>query len=143
MIEYAASIIEDRLRALTRGLDAHPSLPGRITAYSGVRPTAGQAPSVGNLALAHTAFPKPSALAFESGLLTVGLPSTTLVQVNGIAEWARLTDGFGAFVADLDMGVDPLTDDVLIFKPNGQLAESAQLYAGGELSVGLVTLEEA
>jgi hypothetical protein len=71
------------------------------------------------------------------------LPGITLVQVNGIAEWARLTDGFGAFVADLDMGVDPLTDDVLIFKPNGQLAESAQLYAGGELSVGLVTLEEA
>lgn len=139
---YSQAVISDRLQALTRRLDADPVLPGRLLIYSAPRPASGQPPATAVL-LAQLVFPKPSLDNVTGNVLTLLNPATALAQATGEAHWARLQNGASQFVADASAGIDPQTCVVLLRKPNGDLADTAMLYAGGELSVTLAQHAEA
>ena len=133
---YSLAVISDRLQALTRRLDADPTLPGRLLIYSAPRPLAGQSPDTAVL-LAQLAFPKPSLDNVTGSELTLRNPVTTLAAATGDAAWARLANGAGQFVADMDAGIDALTCEVLLIDANGDAATSATVYLGGNVSVTL------
>jgi hypothetical protein len=144
MITFSPAVISDRLQALTRGLDSDPANPGKLVVYSGTRPAAGQAPDPLSNVLATAIFPKPSLSNVTGSALTLQNPATTLVQVTGLATWARLTNGAGQYVADVDVGTDAdIGVEVVIRKANGQPADTTQFYAGGEFSITLARLVEA
>lgn len=140
---YSLAVTSDRLQALTRRLDADPVLPGKLLIFSGARPASGQSPIAGNVLLAQLVFSKPSLDNVTGSVLTLINPATALVQATGDAAWARLQNGSGDYVADMDAGVDASGCEVLIRKANGDLADTARLYAGGEISVTLAKHSEA
>lgn len=136
MIEFSNSVISDRLQALTRALDSDPNLPGRLLVYSGDRPARGANAPTGAFLLATLSFYRPSLDNVLQRVLTLRNPPTTLVSVSGLATWARLVNGAGQFVADMDVGATGDSAECLIN------AATSQLYAGGELSVSLAKLSE-
>jgi hypothetical protein len=139
MISFALSVVSDRLQALTRALDADATLPGYLVIYGGNRPASGAGHS--NSALARLTFLRPSLDNVTQSILTLRNPLPTLVSGSGLATWARMFNGAGQFVADVDVGVDD--EDIIVLDQLGQPALTAQLYAGGELSVSLLRLVEA
>ena len=143
MIAYALSVISDRLQALTRALDADPTLPGKLLVYDGPRPAAGGAPDAYSSVLATLVFPRPSLNNVTTNVLTLLNPLPAMVTVTGLATWARMVSGSGQFVADLDVGTDADTDvEVVIRKADNSPADTTNLYAGGEFSVSLARLVE-
>lgn len=145
MIAYALSVISDRLQALTRALDADPTLPGKLLVYDGPRPAAGGAPDAASSVLATLVFPRPSLNNVTTNVLTLLNPPPTMVTATGLATWARMTSGSGQFVADMDVGTDdtlPLPE-VIIRKADNSPADTTNLYAGGEFSVSLARLVDA
>ena len=144
MISYALSVISDRLQALTRALDADPTLPGKLLVYDGPRPAAGGAPDSASSVLATLVFPRPSLNNVTTNVLTLLNPPPTMVTATGLATWARMVSGSGQFVADMDVGTDADTDvEVVIRKVDNSPADTANLYAGGEFSVSLARLVDA
>lgn len=145
MMSFALSVISDRLQALTRALDADPALPGKLVIYDGPRPSSGDNPDPVSSALATCVFPRPSLDSVTTFTLRLRQPLPTMVTVTGLATWARLVDGTGRFVADVDVGTDdtlPLPE-VIIRKADGSPAATANLYAGGEFAVVLARLVDA
>lgn len=143
MIAYALSVISDRLQALTRALDADPTLPGKLLIYDGPRPEVGGAPDAASSVLATLVFSRPSLDNVTTNVLTLLNPPPTMVTVTGLATWARMVNGSGQFVADMDVGTDADTDvEVVIRKVDNSPADTTNLYAGGEFSVSLVRLVE-
>ena len=145
MMTCALSVISDRLQALTRALDADPALPGKLVIYDGLRPTSGDNPDPVSSVLATCVFPRPSLDSVTTFTLRLRQPLPTMVQTTGLATWARLVDGTGRFVADVDVGTDdtlPLPE-VIIRKADGSPAATANLYAGGEFAVVLARLVDA
>lgn len=144
MISYALSVISDRLQALTRALDADPTLPGKLLVYDGPRPTSGGAPDAASSVLATLVFPRPSLNNVTTNVLTLLNPLPAMVTTTGLATWARMVNGSGQFVADMDVGTDSDTDvEVVIRKADNSPADTTDLYAGGEFSVSLARLVEA
>lgn len=144
MISFALSVVSDRLQALTRALDATPDAPGKLFIYGGTRPASGGAPGSDVLLLASMMFLRPSLDNVSTFTLTLRNPLPTLVQSTGLATWARLTNGAGQYVADIDVGTDASTGvELIIRKADGSPADTANLYAGGEFSVSLARLVDA
>lgn len=138
MIAFSLAVISDRLQALTRAMDADPVQPARLRIYSAPVPSAGQPPDTAQL-LATLVFPKPSLSSVSVTTLTLLNPTTTLVATTGEAAWARIENGAGQYVADLDVGGAGSSAAVIL--DNG--SNSLMLYAGGELSVTLAKLQES
>jgi hypothetical protein len=136
MIEFSDAVISDRLQALTRALDADTSLPGRLQVYSGDRPARGANAPANAYLLGALSFVRPSLDNVLQRVLTLRNPPTTLVSISGIATWARMVNGAGQFVADMDAGAIGSDAECIIN------SVTAQLYAGGELSVSLAKLTE-
>lgn len=137
-IAFSPTVTADRLQALTRALDQSPSAPGQMRVYGGAQPPAGDAPT--GPILVTLLFQKPSAgLVVTSTLtstLTLAMPTPGMVINSGIATWARFTDGAGAFVADIDVGIVGSTAALQLS------GASTQIYAGGQLDAGSFTLVE-
>lgn len=124
MIEFAPSVIADRLQALTRALDAHDTLPGALQVLD----------STGAV-LATATFPRPSSAGVVGNTLTLGTPTASTVSTTGIASAAKFIDGAGVLVARMSVG---------LVGSNAPVQLSAlQLYAGGEFDVSIATLTEA
>jgi hypothetical protein len=136
MISFSNAVISDRLQALTRALDSDPLLPGRLLIYSDTRPARGATPPVGAYLLASLSFTTPSLDNVLASVLTLRNPVTTLVNISGLATWARMVNGAGQFVADMDVGATGSSAECIIN------ATDTQLWAGGELSVSLARLSE-
>lgn len=144
MISFALSVISDRLQALTRALDADPTLPGKLLVYDGPRPASGGAPDAASSVLATLVFPRPSLNNVTTNVLTLLNPLPTMVTTTGLATWARMVSGSGQYVADMDVGTDADTDvEVVIRKADNSPADTTNLYAGGEFSVSLARLVDA
>lgn len=135
--DFSLAVISDRLQALTRAMDAHPSQPARLLIYTAPVPSAGQPPDTAQL-LAELVFPKPSLNNVTAKTLNLLNPATTLVSMTGEPAWARIENGAGQYVADLDVGVAGSGAAVIL--DNG--SNTLMLYAGGELSVTLAKLQE-
>ncbi len=136
-VDFSLAIISDRLQALTRALDADPVLPGRLLIYGGTAPSTGQPPDTAPL-LASFSFSRPSLDNVTNKVLTLLNPTTVLVTTTGEATWARMVNGAGQFVVDLDVGLPADNAAVRLTTTSGTL----MLYAGGELSVSLARLVE-
>ncbi|MEC7120590.1 MAG: hypothetical protein VXW65_11915 [Pseudomonadota bacterium] len=133
-IVFSPAVVSDRLQALTRALDAD-SDAGQLLIYSGAQPSAGDVPA-GDLLIA-LSFSKPSMSGISGGVLTLSNPAPEFVAISGIATWGRLTDGAGAWVADVSVGAQ---GSGAVFEIN---QPTTQLYAGAELTVTVATLTEA
>lgn len=127
------TVVEDRSRALTRALDTDTN-PGQLKIYSGTQPAEGGTPT-GTL-LATLTFPKPSADSFSSGVLVLHEPAPELAVADGLATWARLQDGAGNWIADCSAGATGSGHPVII------IADTADIYAGGTVSVEAITISE-
>ena len=136
--DFSLAVISDRLQSMTRAMDADPVHPSRQKIYSAPVPAAGQRPDTAVL-LATLVFPRPSLDNVTNKTLTLLNPSTTLVSTTGEADWARIENGAGQYVVDLDVGA--AGDDAAVILNNGTPG-SLMLYAGGELSVTLAKLQE-
>jgi hypothetical protein len=136
--DFSLAVISDRLQAMTRAMDADPVQPARLKIYAAPVPAAGQPPDTAVL-LATLAFPRPSLDNVTNKTLTLLNPSTTLVSTTGEAGWARIENGAGQYVVDLDVGVAGSGAAVIL---NNGTPDSLMLYAGGELSVTLAKLQE-
>ncbi|MDW3682927.1 hypothetical protein RA280_14455 [Cupriavidus sp. CV2] len=130
-------MIQDRLQALTRAIDAG-SGPGVLNIYDGTRPaTKGAAVTTQNK-LAALPFAKPSAGSISGTTLTLLVSAAAqLALKTGVAAWARITDSAGTFVADMDVGAGKEVVPLVSGSP------SSQLYEGGEVSVSVASLVEA
>lgn len=123
-ITFAASVVSDRLQALTRALDADTDA-GQIIIFNATDDE-----------LVRLTFPKPSLSGVSGNVLTLHNPAPALVATSGIATWARLVDGTGATVADVSVGASGSGE---VFEIN---AATTQLYAGAEITVTAATLTE-
>lgn len=133
MITFSDAVIEDRLKALTRALDAK-STGGKLLLYGGIQPAAGTATS--QTVLVELVFPKPSAVSVVNKILTIANPVADMALADGAVTWARLVDGDGGWVADCDAGGQESTAVVRIQNENGEV------FAGGSVTVTLAQLKE-
>lgn len=138
-VEFSNAVISDRLQALTRALDLDPVLPGKLLIYSSTWPGRGVAPTGANQLLATFTFSRPSLSNVTYKTLTLMALGTVLVSVSGDAEWARMVDGAGGFVCDLDVSLPGMGGAVELTTVNNTLT----LYAGGELSATLARLVDS
>lgn len=127
------SVVESRARVLSAALD-YDTLPGQLKLYSGTQPAGGGTPT-GTLLVTLT-FPKPSADTFSGGTLVLKEPNPGLAVDDGLATWARLEDGSGTWVADCSAGATGSGHPVVIN------AATADIYAGGTVSVDAITITE-
>ncbi|WHP06751.1 hypothetical protein QLH32_04575 [Acinetobacter corruptisaponis] len=133
MITFSNAVINDRLLALTRALDAN-SNPGKLLIYGGTAPVAGQ--STSETLLCELTFPKPSAGNYSNKTLAINNPNPALALASGTVTWARLVDGSNAWVADCNAGGQGSNAVVQVQNENGEL------YAGGNVTVTLAQIAE-
>lgn len=132
MITFSTLVRNARLRAVAVALDT--GLEGAaLQVYSGVRPAAGAPPGEAVL-LITVRFPKPCWTSVDGGRLVFAPLPETLSSRSGTPSWARLLDGDGRFVADLDAGLPDSGADLVI--------DPVPIYAGGAVSFSLAELVE-
>lgn len=121
-----------RLAVIAQALDS-AGTPGRLQLYAAPRPAAGARiddnPWLVELRLAH-----PAAAQLNAGRLVLAPIGPALCQRSGVAAWARLADGDGRWVADLDVGLPGSDAEVQLSAP--------KLLAGGLMSVTLADFVE-
>lgn len=127
------SVTEDRVRALSRALD-FDTLPGQLKIYEGTQPAPGGSPA-GTLLVTLT-FPKPCVDNYASAVLTLKEPTPSLATADGLATWGRLEDGAGTWIADCTVGATGSGQPIII------IAATADIYAGGTVSVDAITITE-
>lgn len=146
MIEFSNAVISDRLQALTRAIDSDPVNNGKLLIYGGVRPSKGAEVAEQHPLLATLIFPRPSLDHVLVNTLSLHNPATALIQVAGLATWARIVNGADQFVADLSVGVEGSGADAILRRvvDGGEItAANTMLYAGGIASVALMKLTES
>lgn len=132
-ISFSNAVITDRLTALTRALDA-AATGGKLLLYGGTQPLAGA--TTAEALLCEMVFPKPSAGTVANKILSINNPAPGMALANGTVTWARLVDGDGVWIADCDAGEQDSSAVVRIQN------ESAEIYAGGMVSVLVAQLKE-
>lgn len=133
MITFSDAVISDRLKALTRALDAKTA-GGKLLLYGGTQPAAGA--STSQTVLCELVFPKPSAGTVANKILSINNPAAAMALADGTVTWARLVDGDNVWIADCDAGGQGSTAVVRIQNENGEV------YAGGSVTVALAQLKE-
>lgn len=131
-IDLNPTVIEDRAHAIPRALDADTAA-GVLKIFSGTQPAAGGAETT---LLVTLTFLKPSADIYSAGALTLHEPTPNNAVADGLATWARLEDGAGTWVADCTCGATGSGQPVIIN------ASTADIYAGGLVSVTAITVSE-
>lgn len=112
MISFSTSVKNARLAAIAGAIDAGDS-PASFVVYSGTRPSPGAAVT-DQVALATLEVPQPFAADISSGVLTGAGFEEVMADADGEATWARLVDGEGGWVMDLDVGIEGSGADVTI-----------------------------
>jgi hypothetical protein len=77
--------------------------PGRIVIYAGVQPGSPESSPAGPL-LASLLFAGLSFRAPQLGVSTANVITTGTIAATDIASWARITDGSGGAIFDVDIG---------------------------------------
>ena len=142
MILYSLAVISDRLQALTRRLDSEVAAPGRLRVFQGTVPSVRAEIPGDALELAILTFKKPSLDNVTGSKLTIRNPDPTLIRVTGDAAWGRMESGNGEFVAQGKMGVITLDNDIVEPGDFMIVGTTNRLFAGGELTILMATLEE-
>ncbi|TVU67212.1 hypothetical protein [Cobetia crustatorum] len=112
MISFSTSVKNARLAAIATAIDVGDS-PASFVVYSGTRPSPGAAVT-DQVALVTLVMPQPFAADLSGGVLTGAVFEEVMADADGEATWARLVDGEGAWVMDLDVGIEGSGADVTI-----------------------------
>lgn len=133
IIRFAPAVCEARLAAVLTALDAAKPKPARLTLYAGAAPPAGAAVPVDVLPLLSFPLPSPAG-EIRNGELLLAAINEQMVVRTGRAAFARVEDGAGRPVLDLDISA---------FGGGGavQLA-TVDLLAGSIVRVTLAKLTE-
>lgn len=132
MITLSQPVRHSRLSAIGNALDAAVT-GGLLQLYAAPRPGVGEAMG-GQILLCEVRLPKPCVASLDGGILTFVPIAETLCQRSGDAAWARLADGDGRWVMDLDVGLPGSGAEVELTR--------VQLFAGGAVAVTLAELCE-
>ena len=101
VIAYSIATKSARSSAVILKIDAAASA-GKLRLYAGARPAVTAAPP--SSALAELMLAKPCGTVNAQAELVFSAVADAMVQVAGTATWARLVDGDGVTVADMDVG---------------------------------------
>jgi len=130
---YAMDLRNARLDLVRDRIDADTD-PGTIKIYSGTRPATGAAITSQVLLVTGT-FDKPSAPDAVDGVLEFEDITYTNGITDGMATWARIEDGDGAFVADGSVGIAGSGADVII-NSVGILEDGPVLHVSATITAG-------
>ena len=92
-----------RLQVIADAIDAGATDPGYMEIYAGTQPATGAAVTDQTL-LGTVTFSDPCAASLTGGVLTFAGVTGANAVADGTATWARVYDGDGAFVLDMDVG---------------------------------------
>jgi hypothetical protein len=132
LVTLSVAVRNARLAAVAAALDAAAE-GGLLRLYTAPRPAPGEA-LVEQVMLAEVRLAKPCTVSLAGGVLAFAPLPRALCVRSGQAAWARLLDGDGRMVMDLDAGL-PGSDAEL------QL-DRLELLAGGALDWVLAELVE-
>lgn len=127
MITLSQTLRERRLAVLAEALDSG-SRGGRLMLYGAPQPLPGDAPAGADL-LAELGLPQPCTASLSGGILRLAEIPEALCRQSGTPAWARLTNGDGRWLADLDVGTPDSGAAVMI--------ATTTLQAGGTIQVTL------
>lgn len=102
MLNMSSALRTARAQAIIAAIDAGTS-NGTINVYSGTKPATGDAVTTQTL-LGTITFQKPCGTA-TNGILSFNATANTAVGADGTISWARIKNGNGVMVADVDCGV--------------------------------------
>ncbi len=105
---------------------------GKIAFFDGAMPTAGEAVTT-QIMLVEIALPNPAG-AVADGVFVLEPNLEAMAVAEGGVTWARLSDGMGAWLMDMDAGPTGSTAAIIV--------SPAYLYAGGTLRLERLRLIE-
>ena len=102
MLNMSTALRTARAQAIITAIDTGSS-DGTMNVYSGTKPATGDAVTTQTL-LGTITFQKPCGTA-TNGVLSFNTTANTAVLADGTISWARIKNGNGVMVADVDCGV--------------------------------------
>ena len=132
MITLAIPVKNSRLSVIANALDSSGS-GGLLRIYSGARPAYGEDLS-DQLLLVEIRLPMPCMAGLDGGRLAFAPMGEAFCRRSGMAAWARLTNGDGHWVADLDAGVVGSGAEVEL--------SNVVLFSGGSVNVTMAEIVE-
>ena len=130
IVSISPSVADAMLSAVLARIDADSINPAKLTLYPAPMPSPGSPIGVGApLCVLFLAMP---AGVVSSGALTLSAPIVAQRLASGVATWARLSDGAGAWVMDLDVTLAGLGGAVQLDQVDG--------YTGGFVTLTAAAL---
>lgn len=111
-MNYTASVKNVRAQALASKIDAATD-PAHMIIYSGARPL-GVGAITDQVALVTLVLKKPCYTSITDGILYLDTIVEQMVMTSGHATWARIVDGSGTPVGDMDIGVAGSGADIVL-----------------------------
>lgn len=102
-LTYTVAVRNARAQAMTNLIDASAAA-GSITIYAGTAP-AGVGAITNQIALITIPLSKPCYSSITSGVISLASISEQMVQITGHAGWARIANGDGVAIADMNVGI--------------------------------------
>lgn len=130
-IGYAMALRTARMTAVKDAIN-YATGAGTLKIYSGTRPATGAA-ITSQVLLATLTFATDCGTVSNGVLTFAAITADSSADAEGTATWARIADGDGAFVADLNVGATSDFDVVL---------NTTAIVAGGEVSITSASLTE-
>lgn len=121
-----------RLTAIKDAVDADTN-PGKIKIYTGPQPDPGAELTTQTL-LAELTFSKPCGTVSNGVLTFDDIAEEDLAPATGTAAWARLSDGAGTWVADVDVGTSGSGAAIILNTTN--------IYQGGIVRITSAQITE-
>ena len=132
-LNFSTALRNARASAIISALDAGAT-PATIKLYSGTKPAITGAAITTQVLIGTCALSKPCAIAIEGVVMFAPIADDPIADNTGIISWARLLNGDGAFVADMNCGVTG-SSAILIFN-------NLSVQAGGLISITSGSLTE-
>jgi hypothetical protein len=113
-IKFATAIRNSRAGSIATAIDAGAT-PGTLKLYTGSRPatSGGAIDPFNNILLGTLTFSKPCSASIDNGVLTFSaIAQDTAADNNGTASWARINNGDGGYVMDLDVSNNSGSGDI-------------------------------
>lgn len=132
MIILNPAVKDSMLQAVADAIDAGAPTPGQILIFDGTAPDPPGSDVTTQTLLAVITCSLPCGTVTNGALSFAPLSEESNAPASGTATWARLTDGAGSWVADLDVGV----------AGSGAAIElnAVEIYQGGIVRITQATL---
>lgn len=109
VVHLANAVRTDMMTAFAEAIDADTN-PGEIRIYDGSMPANAETAISGQTLLATLTFSSPPQSGVSNGVLTFDdITEDSEADASGTATWARIVDGDGATIADVNVGTSDAT----------------------------------